>query len=522
MALITYDDFSGGLDDTSPSDALPVNFAQEFRNFNLIYGSSGKAGIQKRAGSSKLNESEFNSGAAWAALTELRLPTTKFLIGICGDKIAKMDDSDGTWDDISAALTITPNSGNNPFTVTEMNALKIFANGVDPTIKWSGTGNAAVLGGSPPTAKMVLHINNHLCHARDSTNTRRVQFSDLGDPEAYTSTHFFDMSTQPTAIGAINNNLYVFERYKISRFPIIVWPFSREEIAQGVGCVGPRAIVNVDGAALMFMAPTGRVYVYDGSALNDISSGRIENEIKGMNKARMQYVVMDHYSKRRQIWISYSNGSSTTHDRVLIYDYTKGLTSGAWCVFTGFKANVMVSVVEQRSSGEGDETMFTGDYSGFVRQQDTGLGDDETTDNLIDSLWVSGWNDFGDQTIVKNTRFVTLTANEKGIAHTVDFKVGFDGQSGFDVSRSIILSSGSAVFGTAIFGQDVFSGGNLSAFFDEIAGVGKHIKFAISNGGGFGDISILPAGANITNAEILIRKFTIEFIPVGFREKIAV
>ena len=504
MPILQVDDFSGGLNDTAASNTLPSNYSQNCRNFNFIFQANGKASLQKISGSAKINSAAFNSGATFTALTEFRLASTKFLVGICGDKIAKMDDTDGTLDDISAALTITPGSPVNNFTHTEAQGLKIFSNGVDVAIKWDGTGNAEVLAGTPPISRSVLFVNGHLCFARDTTNTRRVQFSDLDNVESYTSTHFFDLGTEPTAQGSIANNLYVFELYKVTRYPIVVWPFSHDEVITGVGCVGPRALVNIDGVAIMFMSVSGKIYVYDGETLRDVSSGLIETEIKGMNKARIQHTVFEHHDKERQILISYSAGSSSTHNKVLMYDYTKGLFDGAWMPWTDINANVLASIVDQRSSGEGNKILLTGDDAGFARQLDTGTSNDESTNNIIDTLWESGWFALESVIVAKNTRFAHISANDDG-ASNLDFKLGFDGESGFSLSRTFQLTTGAAQFGSAIFGVAKFAGGAFRPFFLDVPGIGKLVKFAFQS-------------SRANEIVSLIRSLDLEYEVLGRRE----
>ena len=469
----SFFDFSGGFNDTAPSESLPSNTALEARNWNLVPG----GGLQKRSGSAKLNSSTLNSSATFTALAGFRPSSgSNFLVGIAGDVIARMDTMDGTWDDISAALTITAGD-NNVFTTTFAKDLIILANGINATIKYSGSGDAAVLGGSPPTARSVLYVNRHLVHARDTTNKLRVQFSDLDDPESYTSTRFIDFATEPTALGTLNNNLYVFENFRISMLPIVVWPFAIAQEIIGIGCVGHRAIVNVEDSVLMFMTSAGKIYVFDGSTLTDVSSGRIDTELAGMNKARRQFVVMDHFKKKRQVWISYSSGSNTQNNRILVYDYTKGITSGAWMIFTNINANVLASVIEQRTSGEGDETMLTGDYAGFCREQDNGSTDDEQADGIIDAFWSFGFSDFGSLESLKNIRFASIVADENG-GTVLDFMVGYDGDVGFTTSKSFELTGPGGKFGTSTFGSSVFGGGGLpnKPKFLHIPGRGLYVK----------------------------------------------
>ncbi len=467
-------DFSGGIDDVTPDTILPPSFATKATNWNFRPG----GGLEKRSGSAKLNSSALNSNATFTHLAEWRpADDNLFLIAVAGNDIARMDDVDGTWDDLTGGLTITAGN-NNYFTHTVMEDLHIISNGVDVPIKVVAGGTAAVLGGSPPSGRSVIHVNDYLFFGRDATNKRRLQWSNLGDSETYTATDIIDFPTQITALGAISNNLYVFEAFGITRLPIVVSFFSSEFVAKGVGCAGPRALTNIGGTHLMFLSPNGKFYIFDESELVDVSTGRIKNEIAGWNKARLQHVVMEDYKKRQQVWISVSDGASTTHDKILIYDYHKGIANGSWMVFTGINANVLASIIEQRSSGQGDETMLTGDYNGFAFEHDTGTSDDSTA---IDTNWESGWLDLGHSDRGKVIGpLAHLIATEEG-SHTVDLKFGFDFSSGFGFSESLSLDGGSSKWGSMIWGVDKWGGGTILRIPSLVGGVGNYIKLGIQS-----------------------------------------
>ena len=149
-------------------------------------------------------------------------------------------------------------------------------------------------------------------------------------------------------------------------------------------------------------------------------------------------------------------------------------------VFTGINANVLASVIEQRTSSLGDEAILSGDYSGFVRKQDTGETEDESSSGIIDARWDSGWIDFNDMYTLKNLRFMILSADSQEDSG-VDVKVGFDGESGFALSRTFSLAGGSSSYGTGIYGTSVYGGGDFFSFFDEIPGVCKNFKFSFQN-----------------------------------------
>ena len=97
---------SGGLNSNSSGLALQDNETPDCLNVDFdIFGSS-----VKRNGYAVLNTTAFNGGAVWNSLYWFELSSgVDKLIGTCGNKIGKMDDLDGTWDDIteSGAVAFT-------------------------------------------------------------------------------------------------------------------------------------------------------------------------------------------------------------------------------------------------------------------------------------------------------------------------------------------------------------------------------------------------------------------------------
>lgn len=95
---VAYRSNAGGLNSTASPTALQDNESSEL--LNVVFNKFGA--VKKRAGYTALNTSAFNSGATWNGIYWYELNSgSQFLTGVCGNKIAKMDDLDGTWDDIT-------------------------------------------------------------------------------------------------------------------------------------------------------------------------------------------------------------------------------------------------------------------------------------------------------------------------------------------------------------------------------------------------------------------------------------
>lgn len=475
FGVSTFDDFSGGLDDTTASTKLPINRAQRARNFNLVPG----GGLEKRKGSTTLGSAIDGLNAVTHLGEYVKSDGTKFLMATAGDTLKKQDAMDGTWDDLSLTLT----SGQDILVDHAiLNDLYVIVNNNEAPQKFDGSG-AAALGGSPPVAKMIVMVNNFLFLGNIASNKSRVQWCTLATPETWPATNFLDVDPndgdEVTALGVLFNNLYVFKNRSISRMPIINTPFSKERIATGIGCVGLKAIINVGGTHLVFMTPDGRFIAFDGSVITDISSKRILNKISSLNQTRWKFSSMVDYKKRRQILITLSAGGSSTHDVVLVYDYTNGITEGSWMEFTGIDANAFLSITDQRSSSTEKEVLLSGNFAGVSRIQDSGTANDDGT-SVIDAFWETGWNFFDQQQSIKVVRAAEILATEEG-DFTLDFKVGFDFETDFQFTESLSLAQGGAQWGSGIWGVDVWSGKNILQLPVILGGFGKAIKFGFQS-----------------------------------------
>ena len=134
---------SGGLNTNASGLAVQDSESSDCQNVDFdIFGS-----VVKRNGYTQLNVSAFNSGATWNSLHWLELSSgTDYIMGTCGNKLAKMDNLGGTWTDITGALTITAGNTNFMRWRTFLDTA-VGTNNVNVPIKWTGTGNGAVLGG---------------------------------------------------------------------------------------------------------------------------------------------------------------------------------------------------------------------------------------------------------------------------------------------------------------------------------------------------------------------------------------
>lgn len=481
---IRFFDFSGGLNTYSPATSADFNQASDLQNINIV-GEGQKVGFEARRGNTALNAA-LASGAAIHGLGYFRKSDlTDFLVVICGTTIQTSPVS-ATFTDRTAALTITTGQDNLWLNFT-MNDLIIFVGGnraADVPIKWSGSGNAAVLGGTPPVGSFGLTGNNRAFIGNTVANPSTIYWSILGNPEDWSGVgsgnQDISKNDGDTLVGAARlgiDHLFLFKQNSIHDLVIRTAPFPVFEVRRGhnLGAVSPRGIVAVDNL-IYYITPEPRMRCFDGNNIISYSPEH-ENDINttwdGLNKARLKYIKGVYYPHLRQIHWLCSNGSSSTHNLSIIWD----LNHKCWLQHpTGFKMND--AVLAQ------DRVLYTGGYDGIIYQQDvaaTYTDASETAPGAISAYWRSGWMDFEDMLNRKSIPYVQTNFKTQS-SGTFDFGYGYDFSPDRAVASVNMVTTG-AKYDSAKYDVDVYGGQSDITRFNFMKGNGKYYQFLVRHNG---------------------------------------
>ena len=220
---------------------------------NVLYELDG--GPHKMPGTAKLNSSALESGAAIKGIfdywdTGTGATSTQHRVIHIGTKIKK-DDADGTFTDLFTGME----SGKVPhYSVLEDVLIMASDSTTDVPKSWDGT-TAQNLAGSPPNFAFSTTHQNRSWAAGVVTNSSRLYYSALLDPEDWTGAGSGSIDIDPrdgdriTAIASFRNELFVFKGpYKgsIHRItgsaPTGDDAFARKVFAKGVGAVGQNTV----------------------------------------------------------------------------------------------------------------------------------------------------------------------------------------------------------------------------------------------------------------------------------------
>ena len=259
----------------------------------------------------------------------------------------------------------------------------------------------------------------------------RIVWCDPLQGSNWPAAHYMDLDPEDgdaiTAMWVLKNVLVVFKRYKTYIVSYVggVLQFDWERIDNAVGCVGPNAVCEEDGA-LYFIGPDG-CYVFNGTSTPTTISDKIERMMSRVNAEKDYVCEADNYGEKGQIFFNIVEGSSVIKNKIYIYDpliknWSKwsisvaslsSITYGANQMFIDFPmAYETYSLRIGDAGGSKDSFMVFGTYDGKLQKYGESNNDLEAA---LNAYWVSPWIDFGYPDVNKRIIRVTVFADATGL-----------------------------------------------------------------------------------------------------------
>lgn len=384
--------FIGGWNTKGSTTSIPENSMSDANDVNIVYGD-----LAQRKGSMAINGSAISGTPAVHGLFDWQtIDGKRFLIVTAGNKIYSAQDLFSTFTDITGTVLI--NSGqNNQSTFASLNNYLVRCGGTvaDQPISWNGTGNAATLSAAPQ-GSLVCVANNFMFISGLYSSPSFVQWSNVGDPTTWTASNFIyyrkNDGDKITALIEFNQNLLIFKRRSIGQLwtvtsnpgaSITLGPLTT--IISNVGAAGSQCVDKIGDGRIAFLGADAHVYLFDGSTVEDISDQpypkpSIQPTLDNIAPIHLQYAVLKYYPTRNEIWISVCEPAGTTNNAIYVYS----LTYSCWeSRFSNISANVMATSLDTRGTPSHNIIMLTGNYGGFVYEQDRGSTNAENSGALI-------------------------------------------------------------------------------------------------------------------------------------------
>jgi hypothetical protein len=315
------------------------------------------------------------------------------------------------WNDITHAPFTGGDDDLFSFTIAVEDGLLLITNGIDAIRKWSGAGNTAVLGGSPPKAKFMAYISPYilLAHIDDgvSVNPWKVQWNDTATPETWAGGNAGGelLSDEPSPIKnivALNEYAAVYKRgslwlgRKVQTSDI----FSFDCIATGVGLESSRSVVDAGGTH--FFMGRDDFYAFNGARWESIGKAVREYAFRNIDRDKIDRCFAFHYLPGKEVWFFVVVKGYNWPTQVWKYAYEKGF----WYFDTCDEITAM---------------LLWESLSGETWDEDTGTWD-EAADRWDDGVFPSNeehiFGDSGGHTY----KLDPATTNDNGVAVDAKFE----------------------------------------------------------------------------------------------------
>lgn len=384
-------DLSGGVNYSDDLDSLAENELGNLRNVRI----DGTDLIQ-RGGQTKLNVTAVEAGLPVHSLFRFykNNGSDRYTIGFAGTKMLNISSTPADWE-----TTPTVFSSGVRMSGAVMDDAFYFSNATDGMKKTTGPGTVTAVSGAPAAVDVVAHATSSRLFAH--TGQKRINYTGIGNADNWTTAGdagFFDVPfTEGENIKVIfsipEGVLAIFSN---SSFHTLTGTgpadFFRREIDPSIGCKAPLSIAAGRGG-IYFLANNNKVYWTKGGAPLPVS--------RNIDDLLEEGVTADYVNARAwvegtryHLWVPYSGGNIGL---VIVKDWNlpNPNPQAGWVIDDAI--DVASVAVDNGVNGQ----VYTGDFSGFVQQQDMG-----TTDNgvAITSYWETTDDTFGEPDRRKKVR----------------------------------------------------------------------------------------------------------------------
>ena len=446
----------GGLKDGFAPFLLENKDASGIQNIDF----SQFGGIAQRGGYAALNTTAITGGTTIDGLAWYEYDSggnrVQKLISVHDGDVYKMDGLDGTWDDITGAVSIT---AGNRFTFAPFNGNLYMANDAEGVlyIDNSLTLAAATMPTSVTSAKIVVEFQNYLIYLNvivsGSRRYARLYYSNFNDPSTFDALDFIDIANDDgqeiTGAKILGDRLVVYKNrsiYNVMFTGDADIPFAVYRSNSSVGAASAWSIQEVLNGHI-FLSYDG-IYYYDGMNSAKISDD-INTTFQSLNLQNLEESTSLVYRTKNMYWISVPSSASSTNDTVLVYNFFLK----AWSVYDGIDAAYMQSIYV----GDGEERPYFGDYAGFVYRGDTGVDDYPlNVATAIASYYDTNWRTEG--SLVSRKTIAALYIYYKLQAGSIDVRQGYNLDSSYSNNKSFSTAiADAALYDTAIYGSSMYS-----------------------------------------------------------------
>lgn len=367
----------------------------------------------------------------------------------------------------------------------------------------SGLGVAAPTdNGVPPSYNAIIfHPSLGRLFMNDPANPGLVWWTEAGNPYTVGSLNFQAIGDNTSDLvkgfAIQDNSLIVFCENSIS---IGYFPDNEPENWKWItssspfGSKSPYCLLRYENRVLFPAVQNGKLVGFAdfaGSSINpsatfltistlqsDTMSDRIEPDVFNIQESYVTNVSGIVFKNKAYITVTYGSGN-TTNNRYYLYDFSiariKKTKLPAWIPNTGVAAS-------QFTIYGGRLYCQSSTANGRVYQMESGSYNDDGA--AIDSyFWTKEYPGYANEiNYQKDFRYANILLETSG-NYYMDLVYRMDSDAGGGDAQQIYLNPGGSLWGTMVWGRDLWGGGNLQKEIRQFLGTsrGKRIQFKFSN-----------------------------------------
>jgi len=372
--------FKGGFATDQAPQVRQQTFLTTAENVNYEASNS----IRKFGGTAKVNSTVLSGTPTITGSFDLWLAgaagtfTHQHVVTTNDGKIYK-EDEDGVMDDITGAAVITANAV--PVFCQARDTLLIFTDKNDTPLKYTGTGNVASLGGTPPAGRgAVFHHNRVWIFSANATPSRWTYGSSTSIEDytgADTGTVDVDIEDGDRIVGgaAYKNNLITFKGPNKGSIHIIGGrtpaTFTRDVATRGIALQTHNSIISVFDD-LWFMSNRGCHSFAATQKFGDYEGADLTRSLKeyfrtGINRSRLDKIWGVNYQHKGCVLWGLTPSGASKNTQAFGISFVNQESEGA----RPFVINRECSSIAVRThpTTKINELVF-GASDGFLRRQD--------------------------------------------------------------------------------------------------------------------------------------------------------
>jgi hypothetical protein len=475
-------DFGGGLNVRQNPQILASS--AKFRNCltlsrNTAHPKTG--GVSKRFDVATVNSSTIGSSVTCIGGVQFRHSNgTDYNIAAWNDGTVRRLNSDGTTTTLKSGLSTATQAS-----FAQYNDLLIYTDRVNAPQSYDGTTWQA-LAGSPPSTGGPVIVHGNRALMLDATNTRRLSWSKLSDPENWTASSDAGSMVVSGPVGSplvgllrMTNEVLLGHRDYVTRLQGTspsTYALTNAVPAQvSTGVISPLAMIFSNNDA-RWISQRGIHSLGTTQDFGDLLEKFTSERIDPYFTANTDYTIsLNQLSKSCACYDSQNNRDlfavDTDGDGKNDLIFVRDVFTGA---FSTWPSMSCASLWPAHNGAAGYE-VWMGGYDGFVRR----LNVDAST-NAIDARF-NHLSDLGDSTWAKSLRHLYVHLREEGVGTlTVTTNIDYGASGG--QTYSISLLGNSAVLGsTFVLGTSTL--GNRSQIIKRlnVSGVGVYWEIGFGN-----------------------------------------